>query len=74
MKTLLLAALLVTGLGCSSSTDSGSGSRIGNKNTKVFHTTSCRYASGLTNPITFSAREDAIAAGYTADQSGACNP
>jgi hypothetical protein len=79
MKSFLLAALLAAGLGCSSSTstDAGAGAsavRIGNKNTKVFHTTDCRYAKNLTNPINFATRADAVAAGYSADQSGACNP
>jgi hypothetical protein len=48
--------------------------RVGNGNTKVFHTLSCRYAKNLVNPVTFQSRADAIAAGYTPDQSKACFP
>lgn len=72
-------------LSCSSNTDSssnlseaehsGSVSRVGNKDSKVFHTPSCRYVTaGLKHPVNFSSREEAIRAGYSPDGSGACHP
>lgn len=58
----------------SCSTDSGSGSYVGNKSTLVFHTSSCRYVSQITDKAYFTSHQDAIDAGYSADKSGACNP
>ena len=84
LRSFFIVAVCFIGLSCSNSTDTATNDnntnttapqRVGNKNTKVFHTLNCRYVTaGLTNPINFDTRADAIAAGYSADASGACNP
>lgn len=45
---------------------------IGNINSHVFHKPTCSYLPAPANQITFSARADAIAAGYT--PCGHCKP
>ena len=74
MKYLL--GLLLTIMVISCTTDfSSDGSRIGNKSTKVFHTTSCRFVSQIVDKVNFSSREEAINAGYSPDgSSSGCNP
>lgn len=45
--------------------NTGVGSFIGNKNSKIFHLASCKSLPALKNRIYFSTREEAIKGGYT---------
>jgi hypothetical protein len=52
-------------LSCNTGTDSSPYSssdpqRIGNKNTKVFHTVDCRFVSEIVNQVNFNSRDEAI--------------
>ncbi len=49
-----------------------SGTYIGNKNTKKFHKSSCSSLPAEKNQVTFSSREKAVSAGYSACKR--CNP
>lgn len=82
--SLLLLLLLIGGASCTSPTESATdpttdpavaAKRIGNMRTMVFHTTGCRYVSEIVEKISFASREEAIAAGYRADESNSgCRP
>jgi hypothetical protein len=72
--SLALTILFVIN-GCNeSSTSSGSIERIGNKATKVFHTTECYYVDEIKDKAYFDSREEAITQGYRPDESNKCDP
>lgn len=73
--TLALTILFVIN-GCNENSTSSSVSteRIGNKATKVFHTTDCYYVSEIKDTVHFGSREEAVAQGYRPDESKKCNP
>lgn len=48
--------------------------RIGNRSTKVFHTTSCYYVSQIIDKVSFNSRDEAITNGYRPDESNKCDP
>ena len=54
------------------SSPSGSGQYIGNKNTKKFHRTSCHTLPKESNRVYFRSREKAVSSGYVPCKN--CNP
>lgn len=69
-KIIAIVLLLTFVLLLTACTPSGEGgflttSYIGNKNTKVFHKTSCGNLPVAKNRVSFSSRSGAVSAGYT---------
>jgi methylphosphotriester-DNA--protein-cysteine methyltransferase len=69
--SLLIAAALLAGCGTEAEED---GTRIGNQQTKVFHTTNCRFIPEIQQKVNFANRQAALDAGYRPDESNACDP
>ena len=78
MKRILFSLLCLAALGCRTQAATAppvtSSTRIGIVDGKTFHTTGCPKLLGVSGTVTFNARGDALAAGYTADASGSCSP